>query len=367
VLVLAVSRLARVSGAALALGSLVAACGSPTSSSDGLDESVLGVTVAEARLETVRDVATAPGTIVPATAGDWTIYAPASAEIAELPNAEGDTVEPGDLLVRFEIASQTQALAALQLAVLDAEAARERAATEHAGQSALFDRGLVARNAYDLSRSQLAVRESALNQARAQFEAAQADSNTSVVRARFAGTVIQVWRAEGDLVAGGAGDPVMRVIDPSRLHVAVHLPVGQVARVAPGQAATVRTLLGEADEPATVAFTPAVTDPSAATAEVRLALRNPVTLPLNSPVSVEILLDVRTDALTVPSVAIQRDDLGPYVMTVGGDGRTYRRDVRVGLSTGTLTTVPAGLDAGDRVILSGVTEESEGLRVEVVR
>jgi RND family efflux transporter MFP subunit len=312
-------------------------------------------------------VASAPGTVVPAAAGDWTIYAPAQAEIAELPKAEGDLVERDDLLVRFEIASQTQALAAMQLDVLDAEAAFERAAAEHARQSDLFERGLVARNSYDLSRSQFAASESRLNQARAQFEAAQADQDTSLVRARFPGTVAQVWHAAGDLVAGGPTDPVMRVIDPSRLHIAVHLPVAQVARVVPGQAATVRTMAGDGDEPATVAFTPAVTDPSAATAEVRLALQNPVVLTLNSPVSVELLLDVRTNVLAVPTAAVQRDDFGSYVMTVGDDGRAHRRDVRVGLVAGALTQVPAGLEEGDRVILNGVTEESEGLPVEVVR
>ena len=346
---------------------LLAGCGASSDPSNELDESVLGVTVAEARPETLRDVATAPGTVVPAAAGDWTIYPPTAAEVAELPRVEGDTVEPGDLLVRFDVASQTQALAAVQLAVLDAEAALERAAAEHSRQSEFFERGLIARNAYDVSRSQLAARETALNQARTRLEAAEAEQDATVVRARFAGLVAQVWHSQGDLVAGGPGDPVMRVIDPTRLHIAVHLPVAQVARVVPGQAATVRPLLGNADEPATVAFTPAVTDPAAATAEIRLALQNPVPLPLDSPVSVEILLDVRTDVLAVPTSAIQRDDLGAYVMTVGDDGRAHRRDVRVGLVAGPLTQVPAGLEPGERVILNGVTDDSEGLLVETTR
>ena len=352
---------------AVALVPLLAGCGTSYESPNDLNESVLGVTVAEARRETLRDVAMAPGTVVPALAGDWTIYPPTTAEVAELPRVEGDTIEPGDLLVRFDIASQTQALAALQLAVLEAETALEQAAAEHARQSVLFERGLIARNGYDLSRSQLAARESALNQARTRLEAAEVEQEVSVVRARFAGTVAQIWHHPGDLVAGGPGDPVMRVVDPTRLHVAVHLPVAQVARVVPGQSATVRPLLGETDEPATVAFTPAVTDPTASTAEIRLALQNPATLPLDSPVSVEILLDVRTDVLAVPSSAIQRDSLGAYVMTVGDDGRARRRDVRVGLTAGPLTQVPAGLEPGDRVILNGVTDESEGLLVEPVR
>ena len=49
--------------------------------------------------ETLRDVARASGTIVPSTAGDWTIFAPEEAEIVELTKSEGEAVVTGDLLL----------------------------------------------------------------------------------------------------------------------------------------------------------------------------------------------------------------------------------------------------------------------------
>jgi RND family efflux transporter MFP subunit len=316
--------------------------------------------------ETLRDVATAPGTVVPAAAGDWTIYAPDVAEIAELPKAAGDTVTTGDMLVRFDIASRTQELAALQLETIAAEQALERAAADLARQTSLLDRGLVSRSSFESSRAAHAGAQSVLSQTRARFAAAETGQDTAVVRARFNGVVADVWRAKGDIV-GGATEPVMRVIDPARVQVSVHLPLAQVARVVPGQTAIVRAIGGGTDEPGTVVLTPPAASPDAPTAEIRLAFQNPIVMPLDTPVSVELLLDVRTGVIAVPSVAIQRDQLGPYLMVAAENGYAERRDVRLGLVAGELTQVATGLQEGERVIVSGLTMESAGLPVTIVR
>jgi multidrug efflux pump subunit AcrA (membrane-fusion protein) len=77
-------------------------------------------------------------------------------------------------------------------------------------------------------------------------------------------------------------------------------------------------------------------------------------------VSVEILLDQRANALVVPTAALLRDDLSPFVMIVGDDGRAHRRDVRTGLVTDTLVEIVSGLDAGTRVVVGGVGDVTEG-------
>lgn len=346
---------------------LLAACG-PSADADRTGESsVLGVTVHVVRRETLRDVANASGTVVPATAGDWTIYAPEVAEIVELPKAEGEKVATGDLLARFEIASRTQLLAALQLETIAAQQALDRSAAELARQTGLAERGLVARSAFEQTRAQHSAATSQLDQIRERLQTAQAAQDISVVRARFPGVVAQVFHAKGDIVAGAA-DPVLRVIDPSRVQISIQLPLAQLARVVPGQAASVRAIAGETAQPATVVLTPPVADPSAATGEVRLSLQNPlVVLPLDTPVSVELLLDIRTAAIAVPNAAIQRDDVGPYVMLANGSGVAERRNVRVGLVSADLSQIASGVEENERVVTSGLTHESDGLRVTIVQ
>lgn len=317
------------------------------------------VTVTAARVDTLRDVAAASGTVVPSTFGDLTVYASEPAEIRELPRKEGDTVAVGDLLVRLDVASITQALAALELEVMDASNQADRARAEFARQTSFLDRGLTSRNAYDASRAALSAAESTLSQTKTRFETAQATQDRTAITARFPGKVLKVWHAVGDTVRPGSDDPILRVIDPARVQVSVQLPIAQLARVVPGQAATI-TSFGGAPEAGMVVTKLPTADASAPTGEVRLGFTNPSSLPLDTPVSAEVLFDQRTNAIIVPATAVARDSLGFYVLLAGDDLRAHRRDVRLGLVTRESAQVIAGIANGDRVIVTGLAELTDG-------
>ncbi len=318
------------------------------------------VAVQPARLDTLRDAVSAPGIVVPSAAGDWTISIEEPAEIVELPKQAGQDVVIGDVLVRFEIASLSQEGAATELAVVEATSDVQRARDAVAQTQSLFDRGLVARLEHEARQADLAAAESRLRQATGRLEAMKANESRAVVRARFPGTVVQVWHAPGDLLPGRADDPILRVVDNSRVQVAVQLPIAQVARIAPGQLATVRSFGGDVPELATVASKADTTDASAPTAEVRLSFTQPPTLAVDSPVSVEIVFDQRADALVVPSSSVLSDNQGTYVVVAGEDNLAHRRDVRVGLRTRELAQIVTGLTPGERVIVSGFDELAEG-------
>ncbi len=327
----------------------------------------VGVTVQQARVTTLRDVANVSGTVVPASAGDWTIVSTDTAEIVELPKKVQDPVVAGDILVRLDIPVLTQELAALELTVLDASGRADRAKTELTRQTSLFERGIASRNAYDQSRLDLSAAETVLAQARIRLESVKAGEDRAVVRARFNGVVTDVFRAVGDPVRPSPDDPILRVVDPTRVQVAVQLPLAQLARIVVGQKATVQAIAGVNAEPATVVSKAESVNASAPTGEVRLAFTNPATLPLNAPVSTEILFDQRTDALTVPAGAVHTDGLGAFVIVVGDDQRAHRRDIRVGLTTRELAQVLAGLSAGENVVTSAVEDLAEGMPVVMAR
>ncbi len=351
----------------LVLSLLAGGCRRPPAAEAPADSGVV-VSVQAARLEPLlQDIAAAPGIVVPAPGAEQTVFAPEAAEVAELARSEGDTVRPGDLLVRFEIPSIAQAMATLQLDVAQASARVAHARTESARQSTLFDRGLISRNAFDASRLDQANAESAQREAQTRLETAEAAQDVAAVRARFAGTVVQVWHAAGDQVRAGTDDPVLRVIDPSRVQVAVQLPISQLARVVPGQTASVTPIAGTSAMTATVVRRADSAGAGAPTGEVRLALAAQTVLPLDTPTSVQIVLDRRTNALVVPSAAVARDELGPFVMTAGDDGRAHHRDVRLGLATRDLTQVAEGLSAGERVIVDGRQDVTEGTPIRPAR
>jgi multidrug efflux pump subunit AcrA (membrane-fusion protein) len=81
-------------------------------------------------------------------------------------------------------------------------------------------------------------------------------------------------------------------------------------------------------------------------------------------VSVEILFDQRTEALTVPLGALHREGSQQTVFIVGDDGRAHERSIRTGLVTRSTAEVTSGLAAGDRVIIDA-TEMLDGEPVSV--
>jgi RND family efflux transporter MFP subunit len=312
----------------------------------------------------LRDIASAPGTVVPAVAGDWTISGSEPAVVVELPKKEGDTVAPGDLLVRFDIPSVTQMLAARELDRAQAASRLEQARSAAASQQALFARGLIARNALADDQASVSAAETALGQAESQLALAKAEAMRATVTARFAGTVAQVWHAVGDTVAGDPTDPVLRVVDPSHVEIAFSLPVLQLGRVQPGQLAAVRTLTDPGARAARVTHVQPPRDPTAATGDVRVALIGDATLPLDTPVSVEVVFDERAQALAVPVTAIRREGAQQSVFVVGDDGRAHERPIRTGLITRSAAEVTSGLEAGDRIIVDA-TELLDGEPVSV--
>ncbi len=318
------------------------------------------MSVQTAKRQSIRDAATASGLVVPAAAGEWTVYAPSAAQIARLPLKENDPVAAGDVLVQFDIASITQQLGIRQAAVTEAAARADRAKAEFTRMSGLFERGIASRNAYEAARTEQTTSASVLTQAVADFEATKIENSQATVRARFAGVVAKVYHGEGEFVSGSATDPILQVIDPTRLQVAAQFPIPQLARIVQGQAATILAIGGEGPLPATVASKPVSVDANAPTGEVRLAFAGPATLIVNAPVSVEILLDQRANAVVVPTPALLRDDLSAFVMIVGEDRRAHRRDVRAGLVTEALVEIVSGLDAGTRVVVGGVRDVAEG-------
>ena len=82
-------------------------------------------------------------------------------------------------------------------------------------------------------------------------------------------------------------------------------------------------------------------------------------------VNVRLLIETRTDAITVPSAAVQRGLNGPYVYLVQPDSTVARREVTVALDDGRLATVTAGVAEGDRVVTAGHSRLTAGTKVNI--
>jgi len=364
---------------ALALAVLASNCGSCRRAEPAPQESDAAVATPvqlyTVKAETIRAALGGPGTVVPAAARDWTIYAAEAGEIAELPKAEGDEVKTGDLLVRFQYSNVAAEVMARQSDVTAALARLDAAKAEVAKMSAMFDRGYTARNTLDQAKSTLAAAELDLGHAKQMLDIANATAERATIRARFAGIVAKRFHNPGDLISGLPTDPVLRVIDPTAIQAAMTVSIQDLDRIQLGQTATVTSLTGT--EPATVTSRPTPEDPRATTQEVRLTFTNPSTpstssaspglLAIDAPVQIEILLAEHQNVPVVPAAAIITADGRPHVMAIDADGRAHRRDIRMGLTSRDRTEIIAGLSPGDRIVAADPAQVKEGTMVSAVR
>ena len=356
-----------VSGALIA-GTLACSRGA---SEEAVAGETIAVTVQPARVGSLRDTVSVSGTVVPAAAGDFVVIADQPAEIAELPKNEGDAVKTGDLLVRLDIASITNEVATRQLELGEANTKLDAAKKDEERLASLVEQGLAARNRLEAARATRLAAEANVTQVKVRFDAAKAQENGAVIRARFPGIVIKRWHGPGEMVAGGEADPILRVIDPARLQVAIQVPRAQADRVNQGQPATIQT--GTGTEPAIVSMKGVVASEAATTVDVRLNLAAPPTTPttatmplaLDSLVQVEIVLEELQNVILVPAMSLQRDDKGPFVWLVSETGQAVKREVRVGLTATGSTQVLSGLVAGDQVIVTGIAQLTEGIAVTI--
>jgi membrane fusion protein, multidrug efflux system len=70
-------------------------------------------------------------------------------------------------------------------------------------------------------------------------------------------------------------------------------------------------------------------------------------------VNARVSLELRRDALIVPSVAIQRGPDGIFIWVVTPDNTVQARNIASGPSTGNLTIITSGLEEGERVVVDG--------------
>lgn len=184
--------------------------------------------------------------------------------------------------------------------------------------------------------------------------------------------------SNGTVIAVGtpvsSGGTLFTVTDASALSVAAQVDETDVLTVKPGVTARIQlNAVPGATYPGVVtAIDPGATTSSqgGVTYTVRLSLgpgtlsdgsAAPVPLPGMSAIA---NLDVLTvhDALSVPSAALVTDGDTTTVWLVTG-GVAHRRVIRLGAQGDTVVQVLSGLEAGDRIVVSGADKVSDGQRV----
>jgi len=243
--------------------------------------------------------------------------------------AEGDEVEHGELLYRVYspalIAAQKDFLAALEAG---------RGTRIDSGRQRLISDGMQAAAIDHLVENREVIER-------------------LPVYAEAAGTVAGLAVREGDYVKPGT--PVMRLQSYARVWVIASIPEADLALVTAGQTVSLDfPSAPKAAEQGTVDYIYPTIDPRTRTADVRVEVDNASgALRPGAYADIQFRLGAGVPRLSVPTEALLRDSRGEHVIVALGAGRFAGRTVETGVAGGGRTEILAGLNAGERVVVSG--------------
>ena len=322
-----------------------------------------------------------------------TVSSKITGKVVEVNVEEGMRVREGQVLARLDDTTFRAALAladaqaaASRVAVREAEVRLAEAKITQQRMARLVSEGFATQAEADRANAEvdsLAARIEALHQqtlvAERQVQLEQTNLDNTVIRAPFTGVAISKDAQPGEMVspvsAGGGftRTGICTIVDMQSLEIEVDVNESYIGRVEEGQAVTaVLDAYPEWQIPARVITTVPTADRQTATVLVRIAFEalDPRILP-DMGVKVTFLRSAdeadqpaaRPTAL-VPKAALRTENGQTYVFLIAGDV-AERRAVRTGGMDGDRMEVLAGLNAGDRVVVSPPATLTDGAMIVV--
>ena len=221
----------------------------------------------------------------------------------------------------------------------------------------------------DAAKSALAAAKQQLAVARANQEHFSALSDYARIVAPYDGVVTWRFSDTGALVQAGTsnttGLPVVTLAEVDVLRLRIPVPESLAAKVRIGDSADVHVqATGEHFTGKVTRFTDSL-DPSTRTMQVEIDVPNPdFHLQPGMYADVRLSANSRSDALTVPVEAIQRNDNKTSVLLLDAQDRVQSREVQVGVQSSNYVEILAGLTEGEKVIVGNLGAYHSG---ELVR
>src|SRR5947207_5798178 len=189
--------------------------------------------------------------------------------------------------------------------------------------------------------------------AEGRMKGAEAQLSYSRILSPIDGVVTDRPLFEGDLAT--ANQPILTVMNTSRLIAKAHIPQSDAAVLKVGNPAELK--IPGLDEPVKgrVSLVSPALDPGSTTIEVWVEASKPDPA-LKPGMTVELSMTAKTvkDALVVPTPAVVKHDEGAnYVVIAGSDGHAHVKAVQVGVRNADFSQVASGVTPGDVIISTG--------------
>jgi HlyD family secretion protein len=201
--------------------------------------------------------------------------------------------------------------------------------------------------------------------AKGKYLGAQAQLSYSEIHSPIDGVITDRPLFPGELAA--ANQPLLTVMDTSKLIAKAHIAAAQAALLKTGDPVQIKVPGNDLDVEGRVTLVSPALDPGSTTIEVWVEASKPNSA-IKPGMTVTLAITARTvhDAIVVPAAALQKNaDNVQYVLVAGADQVAHARNVETGIRTTDAVQIVSGVNEGDAVITSGGYGLPDGTAVKI--
>ena len=202
--------------------------------------------------------------------------------------------------------------------------------------------------------------------AEGQMRAAEAQLSYSEIRSPIDGVVTDRPLYAGDLAT--ANQPILTVMNLSRLIAKAHIPQAEAATLRVGNPAELEIAGVEDPVKGHVTLVSPALDPGSTTIEVWVEATKPDPV-LKPGMTVQVAINAKTakDAIVVPTgaVFVNADSGGNYVVLAGSDQKAHWKTVQIGVKNSEQAQIVSGINAGDPIVTTNGYALPDGTKIKL--
>jgi RND family efflux transporter MFP subunit len=297
-----------------------------------------------------------------------TISPQVSGILTEIDVHSGEQVKAGQALMKIDSRQQEANVASLQATERQRKALYDYNINELARQKKLFGAGITSRQAYQQE-------VQTYQDAKASYESAVESRKTQqqlldyyTVRAPFDGVVGDIPVHVGDYVSSGSSGTMLTTVDENRdLEAYIYVPTEHAGDVRPGLSVDLLDNSGNLLEKTTIDFVSPQVDNNLQGILVKAPVRRGPQLLRNGQMIEANIIWSTKPMVVVPVLAVVRQNGAPFVYVmnqVNGHYLAEEKEITLGQTVGNNYSVSAGINPGQRVIVSGTQFLVNGMPVQ---